>query len=185
MFKTILVALDGSATSNAGLRSALELASDQQAKLVGLHVIDDASMAVNLEGGYLPASYIDTLYDSLRKSGQAILTKAQATARAAGVEITPILVESRGQTVAQAILQQARKSKADAIVIGTHGRRGVARILMGSDAEQVLREARVPVLIVRSPVRAKRRKVAQKRAPSARPARIRTAGTQAPRAPVA
>jgi len=185
MFKTILVALDGSATSNAGLRSALELAGDQQARLVGLHVIDDASMAVNLEGGYLPASYIDTLYDSLRKSGQAILVKAQALARAAGVEMAPILIESRGQTVAHAILQQARKTKADVIVIGTHGRRGVARILMGSDAEQVLREARVPVLVVRSPERAGRRSAAQKHAAGARPARSRTSGTSASRAPVA
>ena len=163
MFKTILVALDGSAPSNAGLRAALELASDRQAKLVGMHVIDDASMAVNLEGGYLPASYVDTLYDSLRKSAQAVLAKAQATARAAGVEITPVLVESRGATVAQAILSQARKAKADVIVIGTHGRRGVARILMGSDAEQVLRESPVPVLVVRSPGRT-HRKVAPKRA---------------------
>lgn len=163
MFKTILVALDGSAPSSAGLRAALELASDRQAKLVGLHVIDDASMAVNLEGGYLPASYIDTLYDSLRKSAQAVLAKAQATARAAGVDITPVLVESRGATVAQAILSQARKAKADVIVIGTHGRRGVARILMGSDAEQVLRESPVPVLVVRSTGRT-RGKVARKRA---------------------
>jgi nucleotide-binding universal stress UspA family protein len=185
MFKTILVALDGSATSNAGLRSALELAADQQARLVGLHVIDDASMAVNLEGGYLPASYVDTLYDSLRRNGQAILMKAQAVARAAGIDMVPILIESRGQTVANAILAQARKTKADVIVIGTHGRRGVARILMGSDAEQVLREARVPVLVVRSPERARRRSPATKPTAGDRPARSRTKATPATRAPVA
>ena len=182
MFRTILVALDGSATSNAGLRSALDLAGDQKAKLVGLHVIDDASMAVNLEGGYLPASYVDTLYDSLRKSGQAVLAKAQAFARAAGVELVPILAESRGESVAQAILQQARKAKADVIVIGTHGRRGFARMLMGSDAEQVLRESRVPVLIVRSGTRA-RRPAAQK--PAASKASRARAGSTPARTPAA
>lgn len=185
MFKTILVALDGSAPSNAGLRSALELAGDQQARLVGLHVIDDASMAVNLEGGYLPASYVDTLYDSLRKSGQAVLIKAQALARTAGVEMVPILVESRGQTVAHAILQQARKTKADVIVIGTHGRRGVARMLMGSDAEQVLREARVPVLVVRSGGRSRTRSTTKKPVDAERPPRARSSGASAPRAPAA
>ena len=137
--------------------------------LFSIALVAAAPIAANAQaisalfGGYLPASYVDTLYDSLRKSAQAVLAKAQATARTAGVEITPVLVESRGATVAQAILSQARKAKADTIVIGTHGRRGVARILMGSDAEQVLRESPVPVLVVRSPGRT-HRKVAQKRA---------------------
>jgi nucleotide-binding universal stress UspA family protein len=149
MFKSILVALDGSAASNAGFKSALQLASDQHASLVALHVIDDGAMAINLEGGYLPPSYVDTLYDSLHKSGEAILAKAQAAARAAGVNITPILVETRGQTVAHEIILQARKSKADVIVLGTHGRRGLSRLVMGSDAEAVLREASVPVILVR------------------------------------
>ena len=61
-----------------------------------------------------------------------------------------MLVESRGHSVADTILEQARKTKADVIVLGTHGRRGLSRILMGSDAEAVVREARVPVLLVRS-----------------------------------
>lgn len=184
MFKSILVALDGSAASNAGFKAALQLASDQHAKLVALNVIDDTAMAINLEGGYLPPSYVDTLYDSLRKSGETILAKAQATGRAAGVEITPVLVESRGQTVAHAILMQARKWKADVIVLGTHGRRGLSRLLVGSDAEAVLREATVPVVLVR---KADPAKGATPRKRSAQPA---TAGKAAAkkrgsRAPVA
>ena len=151
MFQRILVALDGSAASNAGFRSAIQLASDQHASLLALHVIDQMAMAINVQGGYLPPSYVDTLYDSLRRSGEAILAKAQAAARAAGVELTPVLVESRGQTVAYAITRQARKLKADVIVLGTHGRRGLSRLVMGSDAEAVLREASVPVILVRRP----------------------------------
>lgn len=167
MFKSILVALDGSPTSNAGFKSALQLASDGHASLIALHVIDDAAMAIDLQGGYLPPSYVDTLYDSLRKNGETILAKAQATARAAGVEVTPILAESRGQTVAQAIIRQARKSKADVIVLGTHGRRGLSRLVMGSDAEAVLREASVPVVLVRKPEQARRATPRKQRPPRA------------------
>ena len=63
MFKCILVALDGSGASNAGLKSAVQLASDQKSTLVGLHVVDDAAITVNFEGGYVPAAYVDKLYD--------------------------------------------------------------------------------------------------------------------------
>jgi len=153
MFTRILVALDGSPTSNAGLKYGAQLAGDQRAQLVGLHVIDDAAIAVNFEGGYVPAAYVDKLEESLRRSASAILAKAQAVAKAAGVEMKAVLAESHGRTIADAILAEARKAKADVIVIGTHGRRGISRILMGSDAEAVLRGARVPVMLVRSPER--------------------------------
>jgi nucleotide-binding universal stress UspA family protein len=151
MFKSILVALDGSPTSNAGLKHAVQLASDQGARLVGLHVVDDAAITVNFEGGYVPAAYVDKLEESLRRNASSILAKAAAVAKAAGVEMKAIIAESHGRTIADAILAEARKSKADVIVIGTHGRRGISRILMGSDAEAVVREAGVPVLLVRTP----------------------------------
>lgn len=176
MFNSILVALDGSAASNAGFKSALELAGDQHASLVALHVIDNAAMAVNLDNVYLPPSYLDTFYDSLRKNGESILAKAQATARAAGVEITPVLTESGGRTVAHAIIRQAHKSKVDVIVLGTHGRRGLSRIVMGSDAETVLREATVPVILVRKPDHARHAKTPRKR--SALPTTVRKPATE-------
>jgi nucleotide-binding universal stress UspA family protein len=157
MFKSILVALDGSAASNAGLKAAVQLASDQRATLVGVHVIDDAAITVNFEGGYVPPSYVDELHASLRDNGEAILAKAEAAARAAGVDMKTVLAQSRGRTIADAILGQVRKEKADAIVLGTHGRRGLARMLMGSDAEAVVRESRVPVVLVRTQERAKRK----------------------------
>ncbi len=163
MFKRVLVALDGSAASTAGFKAAMRLAGDQDARLVGLHVIDLATMAMELGQGFVPPSYVDALYDSLRKNGERVLARAGAAAAAAGVDFTPVIVESGSGTVAQAILAQARKSKADVIVIGTHGRRGFSRILMGSDAEAVLREATVPVLLVRKAERAARKRVAKPR----------------------
>lgn len=149
MFKRILVAVDGSPTSNAGLQSAVALAVDQGATLVLLHVVDETTLAVGFEGGFTIPDYIDTFYATLRENGRKILAKAEVAAKKAGAERKAVLVESRAQTVAHVILQQARKQKADLIVIGTHGRRGLSRVLMGSDAELVVREAGVPVLLVR------------------------------------
>ncbi|HLX27722.1 MAG TPA: universal stress protein [Casimicrobiaceae bacterium] len=151
MLESILVALDGSATSNAGLNCALRFARDHRARLVGLHVIDDRGILINVQEGHLPAKYFDKLYATMRRRGQTILARAQTAARSAGVKMTPLLIDSRGQMVAHAILEQARATKSDMIVMGTHGRRGVARVLMGSDAEEVVHEATVPVLLVRSP----------------------------------
>ena len=166
MFRRILVALDGSSTSNVGMKTAVELASDQHAVLVGVHVIDDASITMNLEDSYVPAGYVDKVYGARRKIGRTILDRAETAARTAGVEMKSVLVESRGQPIAQAILAEARKAKADLIVIGTHGRRGVSRLLMGSAAEAVLRAAPVPVLMVRSPEGETGRPVALEEAPT-------------------
>ena len=150
MFKSIVVTLDGTPTSNAGLDYALGLARDQGAQLVGLHVIDDRAILSNLDEGHLPAKYVDRMYAGLRKQGEAILARAKTAARAAGVDMTPLLFEARGRTVPHAILAHVKKCKADVLVMGTHGRRGLSRMLLGSDAEAVLREAAIPVLLVRS-----------------------------------
>jgi nucleotide-binding universal stress UspA family protein len=64
-----------------------------------------------------------------------------------------VLRETLGHRVADLIIKQAKRWRADVIVLGTHGRRGVSRLVMGSDAELVVRETSVPVLLVRSPLR--------------------------------
>ena len=151
MFKQILVAVDGSPTSNRGLKAAVELASSQAATLTVIHIVDDMqSVSYIGDMGYIPADYVDKLLDDLRSNGRKVLAKAEAFAGAAGVDVKPLLVESKGGTIADAILRQARKLRADTIVLGTHGRRGLRRALMGSDAEAVLRDSRVPVLLVRA-----------------------------------
>ena len=151
MFKQILVAVDGSPTANRGLKAAVELASSHAASLTVIHVVDDMqSVSYIGDMGYVPADYVDKLLDDLRTSGRKVLTKAEAVAHAAKVDVKALLVESKGGTIADAILAQARKLRADTIVLGTHGRRGLRRALMGSDAEAVLRDSRVPVLLVRA-----------------------------------
>ena len=149
MFKCVLVAVDGSSPSIAGLKSATRLAKDQKARLVVLHVVDDGMAAVNYEGVYVPAGYVDSYIRAIQESGEKVLDKAVSSARKSGIDVDPAMVHARNRTVARAILDQAKKSSADVIVLGTHGRRGFQRVLMGSDAEAVVREASVPVLLVR------------------------------------
>jgi hypothetical protein len=90
------------------------------------------------------------LLAALRDAGRKILVKAETVARKAEQPMRPALVEATGQSTARVILTHARKVHADLIVLGTHGRRGLKRLVMGSDAEAVLREATVPVLLLRS-----------------------------------
>ena len=149
MFKCVLVAVDGSSPSTAGLKSAAQLAKDQKARLVVLHVVDDGMATVNYEGVYVPASYVDSYIRAIQENGEKVLDKAVSSARKSGIDVDPAMMHARNRTVARAILDQAKKCSADVIVLGTHGRRGFQRVLMGSDAEAVVREASVPVLLVR------------------------------------
>jgi nucleotide-binding universal stress UspA family protein len=151
MFRKILVAVDGSPTSNKGYKVAVDLAKSIGAKLVVLHVIDERAVGIGLSAsGFVAPAYVEDVIAALRDAGRKVLAKAQREAQAKGQAIDAHLVESLGNGVAHTILAQAKKQKADLIVLGTHGRRGLARVVVGSDAETVLREATVPVLLVRA-----------------------------------
>lgn len=147
MFKRILAPVDGSKTSALGLDEAIKVAKSHHGQLCILHVVDERVLTQSLEGGGVE---IDRLLDSLCSSGKEILSKAAAKARARGVRAKTVMVENIINGVADVIVKQAKRWKADLIVIGTHGRRGVTRLVMGSDAEGVVRAAPAPVLLVRS-----------------------------------
>jgi nucleotide-binding universal stress UspA family protein len=102
---------------------------------------------------HMAPSYIEELILALRAGGKKLLTRAEVKVRKHGLEAETVLVQTFGRRVADVIVIQAKKWRADVIVLGTHGRRGLSRMVMGSDAEWVLREAPVPVLLVRSPLR--------------------------------
>ena len=144
-YRKIVAAVDGSATSQKGLREALRLAKSEGARLHILHVVNEYPAFVGVEG----APPVD-LVPVLRQGGERILVKAKATAAKSGVPVTTALREMIGGSVADAIVREARKIGADVIVLGTHGRRGVRRLVLGSDAEHVVRTASVPVLLVRA-----------------------------------
>ena len=144
-YKRILAAVDGSKASNKGLREALRLARREGARLVLLNVVNDFYAFVGMDG---PAP-VD-IVPMLRESGKRVLARAEATARKAGIKPLIVMREIVGGPAADAIVREARKQRADVIVLGTHGRRGVRRLVMGSDAEQVVRTSPVPVLLVRA-----------------------------------
>lgn len=145
MYRRILVPVDGSATSKLGLRHALGLAKDQHARVRVLNVLDDLALAPMIDG--YPVD-ITMLIDSMKASGDKALAEAIGLAQKAGVNAERAMIEGRGHLVSDTILADARKFRADVIVMGTHGRRGLNRLLMGSDAERVLRDSPVPVLLI-------------------------------------
>ncbi|MCC6472638.1 MAG: universal stress protein [Burkholderiales bacterium] len=148
MYKKILVPIDSSKTSARGLEEAIKLAKAEGARLFLLHVVDEF---IALQDAMGAGFYAGELFEGLREGGRRLLARAEARVRARGLPVRSILVEEPAARVAEVIVAQAKKLGAQIIVLGTHGRRGVSRLVMGSDAEGVLREANVPVLLVRAP----------------------------------
>lgn len=145
-FKNILVAVDESQQAAAALDIAIELARAVGASLTIVHAIDPALVA-SASADTMAANTVEIELDELQNAGRELLEKAVARAKAAGLETMSML---RDGAPAATILDTARRSNCDLIVIGTHGRHGVARMFVGSCAESVLRESTVPVLIKRS-----------------------------------
>ena len=148
-YKRILVPVDGSATSNKGLDEAVKLARAGRCKIRLLHVIDD-TLALNSPDG----AAVNYALDALRQAGRQALERAEARVRRAKLDAESGLVDNFAGRVAEAIVDQAKRWRADLIVMGTHGRRGFDRLLMGSNAELVARYSSVPVLLV--PARGRR-----------------------------
>jgi len=145
-YRKIVVAVDGSPASGKGLREAIRLAKAARAKLFIVHVVDEFQAFSAMDG---MVALPDTLLPALRAGGKRILDRATAQAAKSGVAAQGVLREVVGGPAADPIVREARKLGADLIVLGTHGRRGVRRLVLGSDAEQVVRSASVPVLLVR------------------------------------
>jgi nucleotide-binding universal stress UspA family protein len=147
MYKRILVPVDGSAPSRRGLDEALMLASELPAQLCIVHVVNELIVG----GGEQLYFDYPTVIDSLRAHGKRVLEEAEALARSRGVVPQVKLIEAVGSRAARFIVEAAEQWPADLIVMGTHGRRGLSRWALGSDAESVLRSATMPVLLVRQP----------------------------------
>ena len=146
MFRKILVPVDGSASSMQGLDEALALARDGQAQLVLLHVVE-AMPPMGME--MATAETWQAVLDSLRKQGEEVLQKAAEHARSKGARVETQLELFPNLRVADAILKAAGDRQCDLVAMGTHGRRGFSHLMLGSDAERVVRASPVPVLLVR------------------------------------
>jgi nucleotide-binding universal stress UspA family protein len=141
-FKRILVPVDGSETSNKALAVALELAKDAGGHVCLLHVVDELAYVTGFE-------YSQDVVKIAQDAASQVLRQAEAMAKAAGVESDTKLIDFPGQRLGETVAGQAREWQADLIVVGTHGRRGLGRVLMGSGAEQIIRVAPTPVLTIR------------------------------------
>jgi len=146
MFKRILVAVDASQTSELALETAIRLALESKAQLRIVHVVDAAS--INMGDEFLAQSSVS---ESLVNTGREILSGAERTTAAAGVAVETrlITIEDLDKRIPEAIADDAEAWPADLIVIGTHGRRGLSRLFLGSVAEGVMRVATRPVLLIR------------------------------------
>lgn len=146
MYAKILVPVDGSETSKRGLAEACRLAKEQDSLLRCLHVLDEQYLTVN----YMGVMYMPDLIDRLRDNGKEVLKEASEQARISGVKVESVLRESAAGRVSDLIIDEAKAWAADLIVMGTHGRRGLSYLALGSDAESVVRNSPVPVLLVRT-----------------------------------
>ena len=148
MYQRILVPFDGSATSSRGLDEAIGIATLTGASLRLIHMLDILDFTNGFETA---AIYTDHVIPFMRRTGKEILQGGKARAENAGVRADTVLLEGMKTRLCDAVAEQARAWGADLIVIGTHGRRGVGRMLLGSDAEQIVRTSIAPVLLVRAP----------------------------------
>ncbi len=144
MYERILVPVDGSETSKRGLSEACRLSKRTGGRLKVLHVLDEHYLVNN----YVGVVCTPELFEAMRRGGERILDEAAAAARDSGVPVEAVLRQSGGRRVSDAIIDEAKAWPADLVVMGTHGRRGLSHLALGSDAELVVRESPVPVLLV-------------------------------------
>jgi nucleotide-binding universal stress UspA family protein len=145
-FKLFLVPVDGTPASNRGLTTAVELAKPLGAHIYLVHVIDTAVMVADVE----VAAYAPAIIDEVRRDGEQIIERSRKLAGEAGVPCDGRVIDAPGEPIADAILDEAVKRRADVIAMGSHGKRRLARIILGSTALAVVRAATIPVLLIRA-----------------------------------
>jgi nucleotide-binding universal stress UspA family protein len=147
MYKRIIVPVDGSPTANKALVAALQLARDSGGRVRLIHVVEELAF---VDGYDMYGGQTGELLQVMREAGDKVLDAALEIARSAGVEADKQLFDRFGERLGEVVANAARDWNADLIVLGTHGRRGIGRVLLGSGAEQIIRLAPTPVLVIRS-----------------------------------
>ncbi len=147
MFKNILVPTDGSAPSRKAIQHAVRLAKEQKARITGFYV--GPSWQLPMYGEYLPPEMLSEKAHvaAVRKTATRYLAAVKKAAAAAGVRCQCAYV--LGDYPHAEIIKAARRNRCDLIVIASHGRRGISRLLLGSETSKVLAHSTIPVLVVR------------------------------------
>ncbi len=147
MYEKILVATDGSSLSKKAVSSAIALAALTGAGLIALKVVPRYPQSY-FEGGLaLQATEVGRIEQQWADEGQAVVDEVKKLADAQGVKTRALTIKS--DVVSDAIISAARKHKCDLIVMASHGRKGVKRLLLGSETHQVLTHSHIPVLVLR------------------------------------
>jgi nucleotide-binding universal stress UspA family protein len=147
MYQRILVATDGSKLSKKAVSTAIDLAAVCGAELVALKVVPRYPQSY-FEGGIaLQASDVQLVEKKWTEEAQAIVDGVKKTATTKGVATKALVVKS--DVVSDALLAAAKKHDCDLIVMASHGRKGIKRLLLGSETQHVLTHAPIPVLILK------------------------------------
>jgi len=145
MYQRILVPLDGSPTAQRAFDHALKIARENHAELIPLYVVD-IPLAAYEAPGFDPSIVRDAMLETgeqLKRDASAAMQKENVKGAARVVEIDRV-----GSDIADRILEEARAANCDLVVMGTHGRRGVRRLVLGSVAERFARMSCCPVLLI-------------------------------------
>lgn len=147
MYARILVATDGSTLSKKAVNSAISLAALCGAELIAIKVVPRYPQSY-FEGS-IPLSVEDVkrVEKQWAEDGQAVVDAVKKTAAAKGVSVKALTVKS--DLVSDALISAATKHKADLIVMASHGRKGIKRLLLGSETQHVLTHSHIPVLVLR------------------------------------
>jgi len=139
--------VDGSDTSTAALNEAVKLAKLIGSTLLLLHVCEEMPVVWNMEG--MSTFPLEDVTQALIESGKQLLLRDKARLAESGIDVETRLVEDYNGRVGAVISKEAEQWLADLLVVGTHGRKGLGHLLLGSVAEGVMRTASMPVLLVR------------------------------------
>ena len=147
MFKRILVATDGSALSRKAVKSAIALAAQNDADLVALTVVPRYPKSFFEGSMSFSAEDIGRIEKQWADKAQATLDAVRDRALAQGVRIRT--AQASSDLVAESIIAAAKKNRSDLIVMASHGRKGIKRLLLGSETQHVLTHSDLPVLVLR------------------------------------
>ena len=147
MYQRILIATDGSTLSKKAVTSGLALAALTGASIVALKVVPRYPVSYFEGGMSIPADNVAKVEKQWADAAMAVAEKVKNTAETEGIKAKAVTVSS--DFTAEAIINAAKKHKCDLIVMASHGRRGIKRLLMGSETMHVLTHSHIPVLVLR------------------------------------
>ncbi len=147
MYERILVATDGSSLSDKAVSHAMDLAKLSGASLVALKVIPRYPRSYLEGGATVDLSEIKRIEAQWADQAQTVLNKIKMDGKAMGVTVKTSIAKS--DLIAESIIAAADKQNADLIVMASHGRKGIKRLLLGSETQHVLTHSQVPVLVLR------------------------------------